>query len=164
MPVTIKKAILVVFIFISSIGLWAQPINPVLKKIPAAELRSDFLLLRDTMQKIHPAMYRYASKKKIDHIFDSCYATISDSMPLVNFYLLTKFAVAAIGDGHANSRLSHELSNGYLANTKTFPAMVMFIHNNAYVFCCKQAPSLIGTQLLSVNGRPLKEIIEKLII
>src|ERR1700709_2766224 len=120
MPVTIKKAILVVFICISSIGLWAQPINPVLKKIPAAELRSDFLLLRDTMEKIHPAMYRYASKKKIDHIFDSSYAAIHDSMPLANFYLLTKFVVAAIGDGHANSKLSRELNNNYLANTKVF--------------------------------------------
>lgn len=162
MQLNSKKTILAVFIFIYSFSLSGQSGNPALKKMSAVELRSDFLLLRDTMQKIHPAMYRYASKKKIDYIFDSCFATIQDSMPLVNFYLLTRFAVAAIGDGHANSKLSRELSNSYLANTKIFPAMVMFIHNNAYVFCCNQAPSLNGTQLISINGHPLMEVVKKM--
>jgi hypothetical protein len=162
MPVAFKKTMFALFILISSFGLSGQTENLALKKMPAAPLRSDFLLLRDTMQKIHPAMYRYASKETIDHIFDSCYKTIQDSMPLINFYLLTRFAVAAIGDGHANSKLSRDLISGYLANAKIFPAMVMFIHNKAYVFCCKQAPSLNGTQLLSINGRPLKEIVQKL--
>ncbi len=162
MPNTFIKAIVAVFILISSFGASGQSGNPALKKMSAAELRSDFLLLRDTMQKIHPAMYRYASKQSIDNIFDSCYASIQDSMPLINFYLLTRFVVASIGDGHANSKLSRESVNGYMANTKIFPAMVMFIHNKAYVFCCKQDPSLNGTQLLYINGRPLKEIIQKL--
>ncbi|HEV7424426.1 MAG TPA: S41 family peptidase [Candidatus Paceibacterota bacterium] len=162
MPVSFKKIMLVVFIFIASFGLRSQVVNPVLNKMPAAGLRSDFLLLRDTMQKIHPAMYRYSGKKEIDHIFDSCYATIRDSMSLVDFYLLTRIAVAAIGDGHANSKLSRELTSSYMANTKLFPAMVLFIHNKAYIFCCKQYPSLNGTQLVSINGHPLKEIVQKL--
>jgi len=118
MPVNIKKTIVTVIILICSFGLWAQAENPVLKKLSAAALRNDFLLLKDTMQKIHPAMYRYTAKKRIDYIFDSCYATISDSISLVNFYLLTKFTVAAIGDGHANSKLSREVTSSYLANTK----------------------------------------------
>jgi hypothetical protein len=162
MSLTYKKIILAVSIIISSFGLSGQVNNPVLKKMPATALRSDFLLLRDTMQKIHPAMYRYSTKKRIDYIFDSCYSKIRGSMTLVNFYLLTRFAVAAIGDGHANSKLSREFTSAYLANTKIFPAMVMFIHKKAYVFCCKQAPSLNGTQLVSINGRPLMEILQKL--
>lgn len=162
MPNTFIKPIVVVFILISSFGASGQPVNPELKKMSAAELRSDFLLLRDTMQKIHPAMYRYASKQSIDHIFDSCYASIQDSMSLINFYLLTRFAVASIGDGHANSKLPREYVDGYMANTKIFPAMVMFIHSKAYVFCCKRNPALNGTQLLYINGRPLKQIVQKL--
>jgi len=162
MPITFIKATVAFFILISSFGASGQPVNPVLKKMSAVELRSDFLLLRDTMQKIHPAMYRYASKQSIDHSFDSCYASIQDSMPLIDFYLLTRFVVASIGDGHANSKLSREFVTGYMTNTKIFPAMVMFIHNKAYIFCCKQEPSLNGTQLLYINGHPLKEIVQKL--
>jgi len=162
MPVNFKKTMLAFLIAISSLGLSAQADNPVLKKIAAPALKSDFLLLRDTMQKVHPAVYRYANKKRIDYIFDSCYATIRDSMPLINFYLLTRFAVAAIGDGHANSRLSREFTNSYQANTKVFPVMMVFIHKKAYAFCCQQAPSLNGAEVLSINGHPWKEIVQKL--
>ena len=162
MPITFIKALVAFFILICSFSALGQPVNSSLKKMSAVGLRSDFLLLRDTMHKVHPAMYRYASKQSINHIFDSCYASIQDSMPLINFYLLTRFVIASIGDGHANSKLPREFVNGYMANTKIFPAMVMFIHNKAYVFCCKQEPSLNGTQLLYINRHPLKEIVQKL--
>ena len=91
MPITFIKAIVAFFILIPSFGASGQPVNPSLKKMSSVELRSGFLLLRDTMQKIHPAMYRYASKQSIDHIFDSCYASIQDSIAFNQF--LTAYKV-----------------------------------------------------------------------
>ena len=132
------------------------------EKIAATALKSDFLLLRDTLQKTHPAMYRYNSKKYVDHIFDSCYAAISDSMSQTDFLAVTRFAIAAIGDGHANCKLPRDVTNDYLANTKVFPAIVMFIHNRAFIFCCKQNDALTGTELISINRQPVNMIIQRL--
>lgn len=132
------------------------------KKIAPAALRNDFMLLRDTIQKIHPAMYRYNSKEAVDHIFDSCYASIHDSMTAPYFYPLLCRVIAAIGDGHANARLSRDIMDDYMSSTKVFPAMLMFIHDRAFIFCCEQNPALGGTELLSINSVPVTKVVQRL--
>jgi hypothetical protein len=144
-----------------STGLFAQPVD-CLQKIAPDALRSDFLLLRDSLQKRHPSLYRFNSKAMIDHILDSCQGSIRDSMTVGQFYLLTSFVIASIGDGHANCRLSGPMMNNFMRNGKVFPAMVLFIHERAYVFCCKQNDGLAGAELLSINGRSMEEIIRRL--
>lgn len=131
-------------------------------KIAPAALRSDFQLLRDSLQKIHPALYRYNSKTRIDHIFDSCYASIKDSQFVTSYYGLISYAMASIGDGHANCRLPKPVLNDYMSHVKVFPAMVMFIHNRAYVFCCKQDTLLTGVELLSINGLSMGSVTQHL--
>jgi hypothetical protein len=148
--------------FLISASAFAQPTNQGLKKIPPALLRQDFLELRDTLQKMHPGLYRYRSKSAMDHIFDSCFATIRDSMSVAGFYALTSFVVAAMEDGHSNCRLSREAINDYIRDVKVFPAMVFFIHNKAFIFCCKQNDELAEAELLSIDGHPLDEIVQRL--
>jgi hypothetical protein len=131
-------------------------------RLPVPALKSDFQQLRDTLQKIHPSLYRFKSKTEIDHIFDSCYSALRDSMPVTEFYTLTSYVIAAIGDGHANCRLPREIVTDYMGAMKTFPAMLLFIHNRAFIFCCKQKDSLAGTELLSINGRSMDGITQRL--
>jgi len=157
--INLFRTIFIVCVF--STGLFAQPVDCFQKIAPDA-LRSDLLLLRDSLQKRHPSLYRYARKETIDHIFDSCQASIRDSMTVGQFYLLTSFVIASIGDGHANCRLPGPMMNDLVSNVKVFPAMVLFIHERAYVFCCKQNDGLAGAELLSINGRSMEEIIRAL--
>lgn len=142
-------------------GVRAQSDNYSVKIAPAA-LKSDFMLFRDTLQKVHPGLYRYNSKATIDHIFDSCFATIRDSMPVTDFYALTSFAMAAIGDGHANCRLPDQVMDEYRSNAKVFPAMLLFINKKAFIYCCKQNDKLAESELLSINGQSMDVIIPRL--
>jgi hypothetical protein len=123
--------------------------------------RSDFRLLRDTLEKLHPSLYRYHSKEYMDRLFDSCERSISDTMTVSSFFTLASYAVTAIGDGHANVRLPKPLLNDYLTKTDLFPAIVMFIHDRAFIYCCKQSPGLDGTELLSIDGRPMNVTINE---
>jgi hypothetical protein len=158
-----KKNLLLIFLgFITSITAFSQPANDRFKKIPAALVRQDFLVLRDTLQKIHPSLYRYQDKITLDHIFDSCIASVRDSMLVADFYALTSFVIAAIGDGHTNCKLPNDIMDSFMGNAKVFPAMVMFIHNRAFIFCCKQNDALAATELLSINSHSLNEIIRRL--
>jgi len=131
-------------------------------KISPALLKQDFSMLRDTMQKIHPGMYRYKSKKAIDKMFDSCYASIRDSMPATDFYAITSFAIACIQDGHTNCRMSGAAMNDYINNVKIFPAMVMFINSRVFVYCCKQNNDIAASELLSINGHTLHDVVQRL--
>lgn len=151
---------LLVAIFLSA-GLNAQP-NPAVQKIAPAALRADFILMRDALEKNHPALYRYNSKARIDYVFDSCEASIKDSMPLVDFYLLTSYAIAAIGDGHAHCKLPKAFMDDYMTTTKLFPAMVQFIHGRAFIYCCKQKTELEGAEILSMNGHSMNSVVARL--
>jgi hypothetical protein len=132
------------------------------QKISGTVLRADFAMLKDTLQKIHPGLYRYKSKVFVDHIFDSCSASIRDSMGIPEFYALVCFAVASFEDGHSNARLSKEFLSDYMNSVKVFPAMTMFIHERAFIFCCTQQMDLAGAELLSINGIPMSGIIQTL--
>lgn len=147
---------------IITIPAFAQTENYQSQKIAPTLLRQDFLLFRDTLQKIHPGLYVYKNKATIDKMFDSCFAAIQDSMTTTDFYGLISFAIASIGDGHTNCRLSNQFMNSYYSTVKVFPVMVMFINNRAFVFCCKQNTELMEAELLSINNHPLKEIIQKM--
>src|SRR5438067_12885319 len=108
-----KKLPIIIFIGIITSRTFAQTSNYTPRKIAPAALRSDFLLLRDTLQKVHTGLYRFRSKADMDHLFDSCFATIRDSMAVTDFYDLTSFVMAAIGHGHANIRLPKERLHNY---------------------------------------------------
>ena len=122
------------------------------------------MMLRDSLEKMHPGIYRYKAKKEIDHVFDSCVASIHDSMSIGEFYALTSFAIASMEDGHSNCRLPRAVINDFVSSARVFPAMVFFIHSHAYIFCCKQNSSLAGTELVSINGRLMSEIIQRLFL
>lgn len=158
-----KKAILLGLLsFTISITAYAQASNESFKKIAPGLLRHDFLELRDTLQKIHPGLYVYKNKAAIDNMFDSCFSTIKDSMAILDFYALTSFVIASIGDGHTNCRLSNQFLNDYYNSIRVFPAMVIFLNNRAFIFCCKQNPELTEAELLSINNHSMKEIVDKI--
>ncbi|MEP6746657.1 MAG: S41 family peptidase [Bacteroidota bacterium] len=156
-----KSLLLFLITAFLSCGLFAQS-NPAVAKIAPSALREDFMLLRDTLQKSHPALYRYNSKAGIDHIFDSCLAAIKDSMPLTDFYLLTSYAMAAIGDGHAHCRLPKSFMDDFMSTTKLFPAMVLFINSRTFIYCCKQKTELGGAEILSINGHSMHSVVSRL--
>ena len=156
------KKLAIMFACIIATRSFAQTIDYRPAKIAPAELRSDFKLLRDSLEKIHPGLYRYNSKARIDHIFDSCFASIKDSQSVTGYYGLISWVMASIGDGHANCRMPKPVVNDYMSHVKVFPAMVLFIHDRAFIFCCKQDDRLTGAELLSINGLSMDRITQRL--
>jgi hypothetical protein len=157
-----RKNLAIMIVCIIATKSFAQTNDYHPAKIGPAALRSDFQLLRDSLEKIHPGVYRYSSKARIDHIFDSCYASIKDSQSVTSYYGVISYVMASIGDGHANCRLPKPFVNDYLTHVKVFPAMVLFIHNRAFIFCCKQEDQLTGAELLSINGSSMETITQHL--
>ena len=55
------------------------------KKFSRQELQTDFLLLRNILEKKHPALYWYTPKDSMNYYFDSLYNNIADSMTELQF-------------------------------------------------------------------------------
>jgi hypothetical protein len=156
-----KRLCLVVLIHAIAVSTFSQPGGP-FTKMPPLLLRKDLTMLKDTLEKIHPGLYRYKDKLTLDRIFDSCLGAIKDSMTVTGFYALTSYFIGAIEDGHTNCRLPGSLMNEYMNQVKVFPAMVQFIHDRAFIICCNQDADLAESELLSINHHPLREIIQRL--
>jgi hypothetical protein len=162
MPNPVFKLPAILFLCIITLHVYSQSSDYQFQKIAPEALRKDFLLLKDTIQKIHPGLYRYQSKSAINYVFDSCYMAIKDSMTVPEFYLLTRFVIASVNDGHTNCRLSDEIRNQYINSEKVVPAMVFFIHKKAFIFCAKQNDSLAESEILSIDNHKMDEIVARL--
>lgn len=151
------KKIVCIFLFVCFFAIVSSA-----QKIAPQDLKADFTLLRDTLQKIHPGIYRYKSKQEIDRIFDSCYASIKDSMQVTEFFALINFAIAAMEDGHSNCRMPRDVMNKYIDKEKIFPAVLLFIHSKPFIYCCKQNERLAGTELVSIDNQPMDKVMKRL--
>lgn len=157
-----KKIVTLIAIIITTINCFSQNVNYSQQKIAPAALKSDYMVLLDTLQKVHPGLYRYKTKSQMNRVFDSCYASIKDSMTVPDFFALIKFTIAAFEDGHSNCHLPKQVADDYMGHVKVFPAMVMFINGHAYIYCNKQNNALAGAEILSINNRPMSSVIQRL--
>ena len=144
------------------VGGSAQTPATIFTKMPAAELRKDFVFMTDTLKKIHAGLYRYQTRRELDRKFDSCLNSIKEGMTLADFYALTRFAVAAIRDGHSNCQLPASAEKEYFESANVFSAMVLFINNKSYILCCRQNDSLSQTELVSIDGHNMDDVIARL--
>ena len=89
MAAMVKRLIygIVVFVLVQSVSgcrssakLYAPQ-----KKFSPATLREDYTVLREILEKFHPALYWYTPKDSMDHYFDRYYNAINDSMTRQQF-------------------------------------------------------------------------------
>lgn len=116
--------------------------------------------------KKHPGFYRYTSNARFDFLIDSTTQTIKDSLNELSFYRKIKPLFAQIGCLHTGVRLS-EACNHYLESTATLLPFEVFIDQDKKVFVVKNystPPSIpLKAEILSINGRPIGEILHTLI-
>jgi len=137
-----------------------QTISDSLIKIDPESLKQDLTVFRDSLQKLHPGLYRYQNKESLTKKFDSCYATLNEQMTVIEYYKVISFFISAIEDGHTSCFLPREAVK-YILNDKIFPFQLRFIYNEAYIPCeTKIFPS--ATELISIDGELIGKIKEKL--
>lgn len=123
-------------------------------------LRQDFIAFRDSLQKLHPSLYRYQNKKVLNKKFDSSFATLNHKMTVIEFYNVISFLVSTIEDGHTSCFLPREVINNVL-NAKVFPIQLMLINNKAYIPCdTKKLTS--ETEVIAIDKEAISKIKEKL--
>ncbi len=77
------------------------------KKYSPEELRQDYTLLRNILEKKHPSLYWYTPKDSMDHLFSQAYKAIADSMTELQFgWKILAPVTSAIHCGHTSVRMS----------------------------------------------------------
>jgi len=126
------------------------------KKFTTQELKKDYQLFRNILEKSHPSLYWYISKDSLDYYFDNAYASIKDSMTESQFRMLLSFVISKIDCGHTVVKSSKAYTKYFdTAQLKTFPLGLKFWKDTMIVTAnLNRRDSVIkrGTVLKSING------------
>jgi Peptidase family S41 len=149
--------LLLFLFFVAASAANAQDKPDLHRKIAPLQLQQDFILARDTLQKIHAGLYRYKSKLEINRLFDSKFALLKDSLDELAYFSIMRSLISGIEDGHTACFLPGELENPLFNSPKLFPIQPLFIGQRAYVACdTKEFPA--GTEILAVDQQAIKEL------
>jgi hypothetical protein len=136
--------------------------TPKRDKFEIEELQSDFRQLRDAIESLHPALYEFTGKSEFDRFFDQQYGRIDRPMGVEEFYRVVKPVLAKIGCGHSRMHMPE----GYWSSSsgKLFPLELVFLEAGAYVRRCHTNGGAVvpGSEVISINGRPIRDIVETL--
>jgi C-terminal processing protease CtpA/Prc len=164
----IKLELGFLFVTIFSTCLFSQESKPFFPQeiFPPDSLKNWTKELMTEMSESHPGFYRYTSKKQFDSIIDSTTTSITDSLNTIEFYRKIKPLFAQIGCLHTSLNLSEEYENFINSEPNLIPIEI-FISKNNQVFVTKNHSENknlnLKSEILSINGKPIKEILEILI-
>lgn len=157
------KFILILYFILSTILCLAQTDEIDLKTFSVNELKEDFNFWRNRIEKKHPLLYFYTSKKKIDNCFDSLYQQINGPMTEIDFMKLLTPVIALIQDGHNNITPS-ETALAKIRNYKyLLPLELKFINKRLFVIqdFSSSDLSLTGLEITSINSVSSQEMFLK---
>lgn len=125
------------------------------------ELQSDITTLRKTLEKYHPGLYWYTSQEEFDHLWNDLNAATDITMTDHQFFKLLLPVVARIKCAHTLFYPSKAIQS----KGSRFPLDLTFIDGKAFILSgvTNQYSIPKGSELLSINGRPTKDIIKSLL-
>lgn len=134
------------------------------QKYAVRQLKEDFTLLRTALEEAHAGLYFYTPKKRMDSLFDRLFAGLDHPRTELEFYGYLAPLIAEINDGHTRLSLSEEYDTYLQKRAILFPFKPLFIDGKSYLFrnYSEDEDVELGSEVVSINGRPISEILEKM--
>jgi len=122
------------------------------------ELQEDFQQMRDAIENLHPALYKFANKQDIDRLFEQKSKKICTPMNIAAFYKIVLPIVAKIGCGHTRMTMPEHYWD--TVPRKIFPLGLIFIRNKVYVvqYYGEAGEIPLGAEVSGINGMKISEI------
>lgn len=162
------RLIIALILTLGNVLTWAQaPQTIFTKEFPQEHLEADFRLFRTALEKIHPALYRYTSRVQMDSIFAFAGKRINKSMRYQEFYKLLAGINSQVRCQHTAIAPGKRDMDNIAKHAKMFPYEIMWDFDSlkAYAFSDLTHEGGIkpATEILSINGHPVKAVYDTLI-
>ena len=140
-------------------------------EIPLApeKVKADVDFAYEKLQKLHPHLYWYISKKDLDFKFDSLKTTITKPLMAKDFYRKLAPVISQIKEGHLRlvsrgKRLTkQEIKN--LEKQKGLLSQFNFVLDKDRIFVIDNAQKVpdmnVGTEILKIKDIPAKDLLQK---
>ena len=145
---------------ISNIQLGAQINNA--KFLTLDELKSDFDVLRKSLEEAHGGLYRFSNKDTLNWHFDNYRKKLNNVKNQLEFITILSEMLSEIRDGHMNLEYD-EATRTSLAQARLFPFRVA-IEGRRLKVMYNDTPNdstiLPGMEILSINGQKSLDLIQ----
>ena len=131
--------------------------------IPLAKLQQDFQLFRKVLEQAHAGLYLHTPKTEFDSAFDAAYHSLTKPMKVRDFSMLLAPLIDVAHCGHTSITISDKQLDRFMKAGQLFPLPIIFLGHKPYVDHDRLAIPL-GAEILSVNGKPMEEIVNKLLV
>lgn len=140
-----------------NVSLIAQTLTP-------EQLQTDFTRFRTALNEAHPEMYRYTPKPVFDSLFTATAAQLNRSMTQQEFYITMMPLLVALRDGHIKWIVAGKDEHYPFSTEKLFPLKLYFLNEKVWIvgdYGQSSVPE--GAALMSINGKPVAEIVQTLL-
>lgn len=137
--------------------------------IAAEQLKQDVDFAYRKLQKLHPKLYWYIPKEKLDYKFDSLKGTINSPLKSSEFFLKLAPVIADVKEGHLRlvpleKKLTRKETKK-LKNQKGLLGRFNYIIDGYHLYIKDNAEKVgnlkIGTEILKINNVPVINILNK---
>ncbi len=134
------------------------------RRFSKKELIADLDMLKDSLEILHPALYRYLTEKELGDLFKTAAQNIRDQQTLSSFFSLLAPVVGRIGDLHTTMDLPDEYYQAIASSARIFPFDVRIIDGQVYVASnnSKDSGVVIGSRIISINNIPVGDLLKKM--
>ncbi|MBF8456407.1 S41 family peptidase [Kaistella sp. G5-32] len=165
-----KNTFLLLFIFLLTSCISVKKFNEKLE-IPIApeKLKTDVDFTNIKLQNLHPNLYWYISKEKLDFKFDSLKTTINRPLKPNEFFQKLAPIIAQVREGHLSLRLpSKKLTKQEIKNLKKQKGLLSrynFVLDGDRIFVKDNADKIpdmnVGTEILKIKDIPVKDLLDQ---
>ena len=156
---TLAKSILIIHLL--ALSVFALGYQPVV--LSSEQAKAEIDLLRRSLESIHPGLYRYTPKDKIDLEFARLEALARKPINDIDLYREISLTLAAIRCDHTKAELPPALSRFRNENGTHFPFRFRIFGPRLYVVEAAEGLDLPrGSEIEEINGRKVSELIRTL--
>lgn len=152
-----------ILMVVALIDLFASRAAPGAETISRDSLVADVRQLADIIEQVHPDPYTNGGGRVAFHrrLQSTLAAIPADGMTRLDFYRLLRPFVTAIGDAHTWLRDAYDWTPG---PPRGIPLYFAVVGADLYVLAVPEEGyrPLIGSRLISVEGVPLRELVDRL--
>ncbi|WP_336515586.1 S41 family peptidase [Pollutibacter soli] len=157
------KIILFSFLLFQAQFLSAQNSDASLlnKKFTTKELLQDLAIIKDSLQLVHPALYRYQTSEQFETGFNTVSSNLSKVNSVSGFYSLVSPLLSSVGDLHTTIELPDEFYSEVASNSLLIPVDIRIIDNKIFVVSdnTKDSSVGLGNRILKINDRKASDVI-----
>jgi len=128
-------------------------------------LHDDLELVRAAIHEAHPDPYRYHTKAELDAVIDQVRDSIRLPMSVVEYEQALRPVLKALGDMHSRVEWPASMQRSLTTGADLLPMQVKILPDGVYLEEeLKGFRSIpVGSRILAINGRPIQEIVERLL-